>query len=110
MSIASMIASSGHTINVQRPTDARDGLGGRSPTWANVAINVPAWVQDASATVQESYARRGIEVTHRIYVDRDLGLLEGDRIVFASRNLLVIGSTNAAGLERLWQIDVRERV
>ncbi len=110
MSIASMIASSGHTISVERPTSARDSLGGRNPSWQAVASDVPAWVQDASATVRELYGRRGIEVTHRVYVDRDLGLQEGDRILFAGRNMLVIGATNAAGLGRLWHIDVQERM
>ncbi|HPM84095.1 MAG TPA: head-tail adaptor protein [Candidatus Anammoximicrobium sp.] len=108
MSIEEMIAGCGHKISVQRAVEARDALGGRTQSWFTVTVGVPAWVQDAAAALVESYARRGLQVTHRIYVAQDLELREGSRIVFGSRTFSVIGVTNAAGLDRLWQIDAKE--
>jgi head-tail adaptor len=108
MSIESTIASSGHFISVQRATVARDAVGGRAQTWQTIHEAIPAWVQDMNSRLIATYQQRGLDVSHRIYVNSNLQLREGDRIMFRGRAMIVVSVINAAGIDRLWQIDTQE--
>ena len=108
MSVASMIRAHGKTIAVERPSDARDEIGGRAPTYAPVATGLRAWVQPASVSTIGTYGRRDVRVTHSVFTSIDPEVREGDRLDVSGRKLSVRGVKNVAEADRLWRIDAEE--
>ncbi len=97
MSIESTIARAGHTISVQRKTEA---------TWTTVYSSVAAWVQPAMSQVVAEYGERELSVTHSIFVATAMTLREGDRVVYGSGYYVIRGHRNVGGLNKLWRVDV----
>jgi hypothetical protein len=108
MSIRSMIAMVGHTIDVMRPIVVVSGGGTRTVSgYSKVYANVSAWVQPATAAVIRYWMALQRAVTHSIYVDTLLDLHQGDVIVWRGNNYLFQGGPlNDCGLDRLWSIVV----
>ena len=102
---AGMIARAGHRIDLERPTSVREPGGGRIATYAAVAADVTAWVQDAGSEVVLDYKKRNLVVSKSIFVTQDLDIHEGDRVLFQGVRYTVNGVVNAAGLNRMWRID-----
>jgi hypothetical protein len=114
MSIATMIARSGQKLDLERATKTRTFTGGRSNTWAIVAMQIPCWKQPVSSDILRRYERNTIDVDTTVYVGQFLGIKTGDRIrVYSdseSSYLVVEGVRDQAGLGRLWALDCREEV
>lgn len=108
MSVAELIARTGHTIKVERPDATKDALGGRTPNWVVVATLLPCWVQDLSPENRTEYAARGLQVTHAVYVVANLDWKEDWRVTFRGRTMHVKGVTNAAGLDVFWKVLCKE--
>ena len=97
-------------ITIQRATVTRSSMGGAVEVFANLAgaINIKAAVQNPTTRVQERYEKRGMEVSHSIYLE-PLGVTirEGDKIVTEFGEETVIGVEDQAGLKVLWRLDTR---
>jgi SPP1 family predicted phage head-tail adaptor len=106
MGIASMIRRANHRASLQRAEKVATETGSFKRTWSDVATAFSCWVQDASSALEERYAQRQLVCTKTLYVDHDLEIKEGDRVVFRDQTYSVIGVRNAAGLDRLWAIDL----
>ena len=68
---------------VQRATITIDDMGGTSQSWASPTIvcqDVPANFQVANVKEREDFARRGVLISHRIYLYTDRDVQLGDRI------------------------------
>ncbi len=110
MTIASMINSSGHLINHERPTETVTDYGSTERTWGVVGLMIKVWVQPASRFEIERYANLSLKVTHRVYVGEDMHVRIGDRLEFEGRKLLVHGVANVAERNELYLVDAEETV
>lgn len=115
MSIATMITQSGQKLDLERATKTRTSTGGRSNSWAIVAMQIPCWKQPVSSDILRRYDRNTIDVDTTVYVNQDLVIRTGDRIRIYGGSadgsyLVVEGVRDQAGLGRLWALDCREEV
>ena len=108
--IANLIAISGQEITLEQPADTLDAVGSRINVWTQVGNLIPAWIQDASSDLVESYMRRELHVTHSIYLLTNPGITDGWRIVFGTKIFKVVAIRNAAGLGVLYRVDATEHV
>lgn len=106
--IARLIASAAHTLDVERAVATPDELGGREMSWATLAEGLVAWVQPASAAALEMSGKLSQEITHTVYFAADPGLLLGDRLIFSGRKFVVAAVENAGEMGALWQAHCRE--
>jgi len=109
MNPAAFIRRIGTTADLMRATVTRGAAGGRvagTPQLVKSDLEVSA--QPASAITIEQYQRRGIAVTHRIYVAGDVGAQEGDTLAIGARRLVVRGIRNVAGMGHMWELDCAE--
>ncbi len=108
MSIATMIARSGHRISIEKDIPTIDGVGSRVSSFVALKTDVPAWIQAANYDTIEEFARRNLEVTDTVYVATDPEIVgDGYRIKYGDKLLSVVGVKNQAGLDRLWSIHTR---
>lgn len=108
MSIAATIARSGHRVDISKPVEGRDAVGGRETTWKDTQLDVACWFQPASSRTLTLYRTRNITVTHTIYFSSDPELFEGYRLFFDGRYFIVLGVKNSGSLNRLWEVHARE--
>jgi len=110
MSVESMIAKAGTTLKLERADESAATVqGDRTQIWATLFSGIPCWAQPANSGIRAMFAQRQIAVTHQIYIQTDLGCLEGDRITIGSTIYLVKGFINCSGLNVLWRIEAEER-
>ena len=105
-----LLGKPGHTITVQRRVLQEDDLGGKVYTWIDKFKDVTAWIQDADTRLIADYERRGLIITHKIYVDTELEINEQDRIKFDSQYFTIVGKRAGAGLGIIWRLDAKEVV
>ncbi len=103
-----LIGNRCETIAVEAASVTRDDIGGSAASWST-RTTVAAFVQEASASIRRAYERRGLRVTHTVYVHEDPGCAEGDRLDRGGVKMIVRGVVDQAGLGRLWRIDADER-
>ncbi len=106
--IAATIARAGHTVDIEKPAETLDGVGARVSGFALYKQEVLCWVQDADTRTVTEFGSREIRVTHVVYFCSDPEVLEGYRLLFDARLFVVVGVSNAAGLNRLWKVVARE--
>ncbi len=109
MSIASMINRVAHIVTFERAVKIDSGHGTVKRVWFPEHENIKGWLQPASSSVIELYAKLSLVVTHRFYTAQELDIKQNDRMKFGSRTMLVQGFKNVAEMGRLWVIDVLER-
>lgn len=107
MSVATMLARSGHVITIKRSTTGKDTMGGKVAAWAVVEALIPAWVQPASSETVMRYERRGLTITNAVYIGGGVEVLEKDRVEFGTEIHTVIGVEDQAGLDRCIAIITR---
>jgi hypothetical protein len=117
MSIKTLVARAGDVVTLERKEDTEDtGLGVTQGVWLPQAgtVDVLAHFQSANTALQERYAARNLEVTHRVYITQDIGAVSGDRLhrVNRGRNIdryyVVEGYREVGFGGRFWYVDVRE--
>lgn len=107
MSLSSLL---NRTITIQRRVITKDSHGGQSRTWDPIsgAEGIKAAIQPASSSVKSRYAQRLINITHNIYLDRDTGVANGDRVVDSDGTIYVVrGFGDSGGRGRLYHILVK---
>lgn len=104
MSIAQTISRAGHKVNIYRPVEGRDAVGGRVLTYTLMATDVPCWVQPASSETIVAFASRNLKVKNTVYFATDPAVFEGCYLLFGAVKLLVLGTVNQGGLNRLWAV------
>lgn len=109
MTIASTIAKSGHQAIIERPIEVRDSVGGRKIIWSVTNASADCWFQPSNSKTVEMFAARQLTVSHTVYFSSDPALFEGYRLTFDERYFIIIGMKNAAHLDRLWEVYVREQ-
>lgn len=110
MSIGQMISKSGQFLQVERSTRVVDTMGGETRTWQTIAQLIPCWKQPARTKMIEEYFARNLVITHQVFVEKDLELLEGDRLCIDDDKYIVRGFIDQAGIGFLWCVIVEERV
>ena len=106
--IAGLVATAAHALDIERAATSPDELGGREMSWGTVTEGLAAWVQPASAGALERYGKLSEEITHTVYFAADPGLLLGDRLIFSGRKLVVVAVKNVAEADALWQAHCKE--
>jgi hypothetical protein len=110
MSIETLLSKPAATLTLERAGEsAATAQGDRTQAWSTLFSGIPCWPQPANAGIRAAFGQRQIAVTHQIYVQTDLGCLEGDRITIGSTIYLVKGFINCSGLNVLWRIEAEER-
>ena len=99
------------TVTLQRPTVTKDKAGGAKRDFENVSgmVSIPAAVQPLSSTDINLFAGRQIQVSHAIYVERDIGYQRGDRLIVNDGRIFSIrGTLDFAGAGRIFKLVCRE--
>ena len=100
-----------HVVDVHVQVNSRDKYGGTTRYAVAVYEDEPAWVQPTSAKDAIEYERRGMEVSHVVYFNRDLGLTTEHTIDHGGKSYTVKGFQDAsAGLSVVWKAIVGHRV
>ena len=111
-----MVRKANQTLAVERPQTTADATG--APTLSGhvpIHTGVACWRQPANARVQDVYFRRGITITHRIFVDTELDVQAGDRLVVTLadgtevKHKALGAPEDMAGLGRAWRLDAEQR-
>jgi head-tail adaptor len=108
----SLAALFNRTVTLERPVVTRDGSGASKRVWVVVqeAQDIPCAIQPVSATSRIALGQRMNYVTHKVYLDQDIGLKRKDRLRDQDGRLyLVVGYENSAGRDELWIVHVREQ-
>lgn len=98
-------------VAFQRPTNAQDAAGNREPTFATLAQDVPARVQETARTVKDALGRRVTEVTYSVWVDRTLAVTHEDRVLWtpagesSPRVLEIQGTKDAENIQALFMVE-----
>lgn len=69
------------TATLQRPTNVQVSGGTKPSGWTDVVSDFRCSIQTFSPTKDDKFARRGVEITTKIYTNVDIGAKLGDRIV-----------------------------
>jgi hypothetical protein len=104
----SLIAANGTAFTHQHRSQTVGTAGERIFSWTT-AGTFTGFVQAVGSGLTEEFNRRELTITHRIYTTTILAVHEGDRLVSAdSREYVVRGSVDQAGLGRVLRLDVTE--
>ena len=103
-----LISFGNHTVDIERPNDLFDPLGGTDKVFAVVSADVTCWVQPARSLEITQFGGRDIEITHNVYFASDPSVRLGDRIAHDGRKLLVLEIKDAGELNKLWRIGCEE--
>ncbi len=87
------------TVNIQ---------GGQQVNYVNAFTNVPAFVQDASASLRMLYMQRNIQVTHVVFMNGGPTCNTGDIVVFGARKFFITQPLNPLNDCRLLEWHVSE--
>ena len=116
MSIATMICKAGQSLAVERPQTTPDATGAPAVSGhVPIATGVFCWRQPVSSHLAELYSRRGLTISHRIYVAAELDVQAGDLLILTLadgtevRHKSLGAPVDAAGLCRLWRLDAEQR-
>ena len=100
-----------HLVDIHVQVNSRDKYGGTRRYPVAVYEGEPAWVQPASAKDAIEYERRGLEVTHVVFFNRDLSLTAEHTIDHSGKLYEVQGFQDAsAGLSVVWKAIVGHRI
>ena len=82
----SLLENFPHRVTHQTPTYTQSAVGGDREVMTSITTNIEAWVQAASHTEVEEYARRDQTITHKVLLlpDDTGAMTVGDRLVVAS--------------------------
>lgn len=99
----------GDQITIERKTVTVSDTGARAPSWTTVDT-VFASVQPASSDDRAPFERRGLFVTHKIYIAEDPGITEGDRIgrYGTTKKYIVHGVKDVMDRSELWVLYCEE--
>lgn len=70
-----------------------------------VASSVPAFVQPLKMSDPVIYQQRELMLTHKIYVDTSITVLDGDIINDGTFDYQVVGIRNLCSFDRVWALD-----
>lgn len=97
-----------HSYTASKRTRTIDSLGGSSDSYTQVASGT-CWHQQAGDSEINEFAKRGINITGKVYFVSDPGLNESHTITVNGQTYDVISSPEkdaSAGLGVLWRINV----
>jgi len=72
------------TVTIRRPTNTSDSVGGVVASFSDQFTNVRVSVQAATADEIETWSRRGVQISHRIYLASSLDVRLGDVVIDGS--------------------------
>lgn len=99
------------TGDIQSGTEASDGSGGTTVTWATTTADVPLRISPASRGMTERIQAMGYDPTEVLIVSLPLGtdVSEPDRIIVGDRTVEVIGVLGDYSYEGTLSVVVVER-
>jgi hypothetical protein len=106
VNISEILARAGHEITTQTPDRRKTTTGAKvTDAFTDVKTISPAWVMPLSARAAEEFNRRGMTVTHQIFVSEDPEIGLTGRILFQDRPMRVVDIVNELYADRLWIIN-----
>nr|WP_297388256.1 phage head closure protein [uncultured Roseateles sp.] len=99
-----------HTIDIERMTNASDGAGGQTKTWATHVAGVRAFVKPLSGREVVHSQRLDAQVSHRIMMRYRADFTPRDRIVFKGRAMQVRAIINLEERDRWFEVMADEGV
>lgn len=98
------------TVSIVRAAKSSDGMGGAVYNWTagqtTVVSSLACNIQNASPREMETFARRGIEVSHKVFVPSGVSTRLGDRILDpnTSQYLVVTFISDMGGEHEVYKI------
>jgi hypothetical protein len=92
------------TFDIERPTTTADAMGGQSKSFAVTYNDVGGMLQPASGRTIEEFARRSMQISHRIYTATEVACRAGDRAIIDSVKYEVVWHEDQAGKGRVYAI------
>jgi hypothetical protein len=87
-----------------------DSAGGAIEAWSTVYTSLPCNLQTLSNSWQVRYAQKGIDADHTCYFNSNPTILVGDRLVYGSKILYVVGMRDQINLNFILAVDAKEQV
>ena len=105
-----------HRVDWQRPSVSIDASRGGVREWTAVAggTGLRCLVQPATSKELLAYRQRNVKTTHKIYFDRLLPLLPGDRLLqlgsSPARYFVITGWADQGGQSRVFCVEAYEQI
>ena len=110
MTVERLIRRKGTTCTIQRRTAGKDGVGGRTSTWSDLATNVPVFVSHDKGRDGRVQGREGVTGTDLFFFLSGTDITENDRVILDEQLYDVKFVTNPHKFNHHIEVDVEKRI